>query len=364
MNKHIFLSITERCNLNCVYCFEKNKRRKVMSFDKAIEIISEEMSRDDVDFIDFDFMGGEPFLEFERIKQICEYVWDRQWPHPYVFSAATNGTLVHGEIKDWLSAHKDQFLCFLSIDGIQTAHDLNRSGSYDRIDIDFFIKTWPKRRAKMVCSKESLAYLSESVKHLHDLGFPAIEVKLAYSFDWSSKEILSVLVEQYEKLLDFYVDNIDLPPHSLLNIDMLELNYLGKKPKKWCTCGVETYSFDMDGNRFPCRYYQDLVRFGKIKYDDIWKEDYASIQNKIKGRCRECLLRDVCRTCYAYNLDTCGDYGIKNIFSCEMTKISAYYTAKIILKREDKEPGRYSKEVLNNAGKVIEQFKGEELLVR
>lgn len=357
MKRHIFLSITEKCNLNCVYCFEKSKRTEVMTVDKAIEIIEKEMQDTSINELNIDFMGGEPFLEFKRIKEICEYVWAREWPIKYKFTAATNGTLVHGEIQEWLAEHKTDFLCFLSIDGIREAHNVNRTNSYDKIDIEFFRKNWPNKKAKMLCSKESLCYLAESVIHLHKLGFPQIELKLAYSFDWRDNEEMEQLKKQYQILHDFYIENDDLLPATLLDIDMKQLNYRDKEIVKWCTCGIETCSYEMDGRTFPCRYFQDLVRYKKVKYEDIWKEDYASIQDKLKGKCRECLLRDVCRTCYAYNMDVCGDYGVKNNYSCMLTKISAYYSALIILDRHKKNSSnQVDSPVLENAKKVVEAF--------
>lgn len=358
MRKHIFLSITERCNLNCVYCFEKSKRKDVMSFEKAIEIIEREMYDEETDDLDIDFMGGEPFLEFDLIKRICEYVWSRKWPIKYRFTAATNGTLVHGTIKDWLRAHNTQFLCFLSIDGIKEAHDINRTNSFDRIDVKFFRDVWPNRKAKMLCSKESLRYLAESVKYLHSLGFPEIELKLAYSFDWRDEEKMKLLIEQYKILCDYYVEHIEYKPVSLLNMDMAELNYAGKTIKKWCTCGIETCSYEMDGTKFPCRYYQDLVRYNKVNLEEMWNVDYYNIQETLKGKCRQCLLRDLCRTCYAYNMDSYGDYGIKNDYSCHMTKISAYYSAKIILGRYEKSKEKVTDmKVVHRVKYLIEAYK-------
>lgn len=38
-SKHISLSITERCNLNCIYCFEKSKSPQKMTFETAVEKI-------------------------------------------------------------------------------------------------------------------------------------------------------------------------------------------------------------------------------------------------------------------------------------------------------------------------------------
>lgn len=334
--KHIFLSITEKCNLNCVYCFEKSKRSDVMSFETAMMHIDQAINDPNTEKLTIDFMGGEPFIEFDRIKEICEAVWSKYSNKNYVFFAATNGTLVHGEIKQWLEEHHEQFICALSIDGIKEAHDINRTKSFDKIDKEFFVKMWPNVRAKTLCSKESLTYLAESVKYIHNLGFKSIDLKLAYSFDWSDKAEMAELQRQFDLLIDFYLDNPEYKPASLLNIDLMELNYPNKPIKKWCTLGSETLSIDMNGDKYPCRYFQDLVRANKLTYDEMWKVDYANIHNQLKGKCTKCLVRDVCRTCYAYNLDSCGDFGVKNNYSCELSRISALSTAKLCIAKLDK----------------------------
>ena len=103
-SKHISLSITERCNLNCIYCFEKSKSPQKMTFETAVEKIDFELIHsEEYKSVAVDFMGGEPFLEFDLIKKICEYYWSKQndLPKPLTFFTTTNGTLVHGRIKEW-----------------------------------------------------------------------------------------------------------------------------------------------------------------------------------------------------------------------------------------------------------------------
>lgn len=357
-NKHVFLSITERCNLNCIYCFEKSKRPESMSIETAMKYINEVMNSDDCDMVTIDFMGGEPFVEFQKIKTICEMVWSKEWDKKYTFYAATNGTLVHGEIKDWLEEHHEQFICALSLDGIKAAHDVNRSNSFDKIDVDFFVRMWPKVRSKTVCSKASLSMLAESLKYIYEVGFPDIDLKLAYAFDWSDPNEMEELKKQFGNLVDFYVEHPEYKVASLLNVDVNEVNYPGKKIKKWCTVGGDTLSVDMKGDKYPCRYFQDLVRNGKISYEDMWKVDYENIQDTLSGKCVDCLIRDVCRTCYAYNLDECGDFGKKNYYSCVMSRISAYSSAMIHIKKKEVLGDKYeiSEETLENAKKIVEAY--------
>lgn len=108
---HISLSITERFNLNCIYCFEKSRSSKVLSLEDAIFIIDKELNLDDnYESVAIDVMGGESFLEFNLIHSICEYYWSTPTTRPISFFTTTNETLVKGVIKEWLEKNTRGFL--------------------------------------------------------------------------------------------------------------------------------------------------------------------------------------------------------------------------------------------------------------
>ena len=163
MEKNVTLTLTANCNLSCVYCYEKHDDNKSMSFDTAKYILDSEFEglKND-DYITIDFFGGEPFLEFELIKKIVSYVREQnikgRFLPRYRFFATTNGTLIHGEIMNFLKAHKNFYLG-LSLDGTKWMHDTNRCNSFDKIDLDFFFFFYPEKQAKMTISDFTLPYL-------------------------------------------------------------------------------------------------------------------------------------------------------------------------------------------------------------
>ena len=63
-------------NLNCKYCYEKNKSLRTMSLETALSIVEEELMKDDgFDICEIQFLGGEPFFEFNLIRNICDFIW-------------------------------------------------------------------------------------------------------------------------------------------------------------------------------------------------------------------------------------------------------------------------------------------------
>lgn len=39
--ERIMLLVTENCNLNCIYCYEHQKNKRIMTFDTAKSILDE-----------------------------------------------------------------------------------------------------------------------------------------------------------------------------------------------------------------------------------------------------------------------------------------------------------------------------------
>jgi len=118
--KKIMLILTEACNLDCVYCYEHFKSDKKMSFETA-KIILDDFYRTSKpgDTVLIEVFGGEPFTNFDLIKQIDDYVMKVYNDRNTFFETTTNGTLVHGEIQEWLKQRKDRYMVSLSLDGTE-----------------------------------------------------------------------------------------------------------------------------------------------------------------------------------------------------------------------------------------------------
>ena len=165
IRKNCTLLITHNCNLNCTYCYEKHKDVGTMTFKMAKEIIEQEFyitsQCHQFDEIEIDFLGGEPFLEFNLMKKIMEWTWSVSRPIPYFFSTSTNGTLLTKEMKDWCRIHKNKFKVVLSCDGMLNSQNINRSQCNNQIDYDFFLNVYPEQTLKMTISPQCVHLLAQ-----------------------------------------------------------------------------------------------------------------------------------------------------------------------------------------------------------
>lgn len=130
--------LTEKCNLNCSYCYIEAGCKKTGMMDEktAYKIVDEfiEMHKGDRLPLNYSFHGGEPLLNFDLMKKVAEYV--KPYRNKLSLSIQTNGTLITDEIAEFFKENKLEV--GISIDGPQFIHDASRyylggKGSFEQV---------------------------------------------------------------------------------------------------------------------------------------------------------------------------------------------------------------------------------------
>ena len=248
--KTLTLVVTQFCNLNCSYCYQSHKSKKIMNIDVAKSAIDKHIKlSNDFDEFEIDLFGGEPFINTEFIIEICEWTWKQNYNIPMIFFASTNGTLVHGQIQEWLRKNKNSIWLGLSLDGTPKTHNGNRNNSYDKIDINFFLETYPLQPVQMTINSESIASLSEDIIYLHKLGFK-ISAALAQGVKWDIENNKKQFAIELKKLSEYYLDNPTITPCTLFEMFLPIIPYKVEQTK-WCGCGTHMVTVDIDGKEYP-----------------------------------------------------------------------------------------------------------------
>lgn len=332
--RYVSLMLTHKCNLNCTYCYENFKDSQVMDVCTAKyhiqNIFVETFNSGNYKALELGLMGGEPLLEFCKIKEICEWMWSRDWPLPYIVFASTNGTLLTDEMKQWFKINKNKIVLGISLDGSSTSQLLNRGVKDSAIDISFFIDTWPDQGIKATISRASLRHLADDIIFLHEKGFKTIYSNLAFGIDWEWGD-LSIYKNQLLKLIDFYIGNPKLARCSLLNLDLCNILDTSSKYKKYCGCGEGTILIDTDGEVYPCPVFSPISLSGE-RIASLKNIDFSNPDNFIDRKCRSCLLRTACPKCYGMSYKQTGNPAYVSSFNCAAYKIQVL--ANCILQRE------------------------------
>ncbi len=288
------LLITELCNLKCTYCYSDKRRRKVMDLCTAKESIDKAIDRlDDNTQLNILLMGGEPFMAFDLIKDIVSYIRSCYKDKGVFIKTVTNGTLVHGEIQDWLAKNRDCFFASLSVDGLKENHDKNRCNSYDKIDFDFFTRLYKENaEASMVACPDNLGSLYENVIHVEQLGF-RVKCVLADDCYWELNRDKDLLIEQLSLLIDYYTQNPDKYPFSMLRES---LQHVGKKNLDKCKPWENSHCVDPDGHLWGCHRCAPLYNKGIWAIPD---ERISLGELTLRNDCHHCPALTICCACPA-----------------------------------------------------------------
>src|SRR4030043_540906 len=239
---HIIL--TEKCNSQCKYCYEKsmndfdNDLDKKFKFDFSspcdigidMQKLKEFILQDKNPVIIF--YGGEPLLKIDNLKEIMDLFGDS-----VRYCMQTNGRLLDTVPKEYINRFSR---ILVSIDGDVERTDYNRGvGTYEIIldNIQFIRENGFKGEiiARMTIS---FSDLFEQVKHLIDLKeFDSVHWQIDAGFyknDFNEREFRQ-FVDEYNKslskLINFWVDEMKknkgvLKLYPLLGI--FETYYYGK----------------------------------------------------------------------------------------------------------------------------------------
>lgn len=128
--KHLYITVTDTCNLGCHYCFEEKNQWIKMSLEtqENIKVFTEKfLKQTETKIFGVGWYGGEPTLHMKAIenlssffKKLCE---DMQIT--FVQSMITNGTTFNDAICNKL-IELDIKRVQITIDGFKEDHDLSR----------------------------------------------------------------------------------------------------------------------------------------------------------------------------------------------------------------------------------------------
>ena len=320
--KTLMFLITYNCNLRCSYCYEPKLMSARISKYRLQSLIREKVDSitEQYDSFEIHFMGGEPLLEFQLIKEVSEWIWSQKFNKRLIaIYAPTNGTLLNDEIKEWCQNHKNKFCLGLSFDGNESMQDVNRSSSSGQVDLKFFSSTWPRQSVKMTISPKTVSELANGVEYLHSMGFREVVADLAQgkNIGWEPSQ-LKELSKQLDSLSKFYIENKEDMRFSMLDIDIFGIG--GDVDVKTCSCGENLICMDLDGQEYACHLFSPVsIPLEKAKRSQSM--DFSQKSNFRSEECQRCILNSLCSHCYGMNFINTDDMTKPEPIHCAAFKI-------------------------------------------
>ncbi|OGL68318.1 hypothetical protein A3D58_04335 [Candidatus Uhrbacteria bacterium RIFCSPHIGHO2_02_FULL_46_47] len=267
--------ITQKCNLNCIYCFPDSPNRKNETEFSTEEIfrIVDELYAMGTRYITI--LGGEPLIR-KDFGLIVDYMTKKN----IIVETGTNGYFTSSKIKD---LKKLSLVCH-SIDGDETGHDKNRGkGSYRKIieSLELCIANRIPVQMRAVFTKynmdslEHLLTLAKKYKTSLGLAEQAVVKSADNEYIMSAAELrefwkkvrsykrLGYPIDKSSALLDRIIDYpLDIPVDKIFR--------KGEKAPQgysYTKCSLSSgYMFlDCDGMVYPCATL--FRKYGKSIYD-------------------------------------------------------------------------------------------------
>lgn len=331
---HIFV-VTTACNVGCVYCQANNGVSCPSLFmnkeiaEKAVDIALQSPAQ----YLNFEFQGGEPLLNFDIIKHIVAYAEERKGQHEICYNIVSNLTLLNDEILDFMVEHK--FGVSTSIDGPEYVHDQNRPFKNGSGTFQAAVASIKKIQARGIrvgaiqtTTKASLKYPREIVRAYKDLGFDSIFIRPLTplgkaTLNWESigytpDEYLAFYREVIDELIQINQNERFMKEdHSSILISRIEgkfVNYMELRSP--CGASIGQLAYYADGDIFTCDEGRMLHEMGDhtFRLGNVFTSSYSDIINN--GVCRtvcassiletipnccDCVYQPYCGTCPVVN---------------------------------------------------------------
>lgn len=259
---YVLLTITDRCNLRCHYCYTV-KRIKRMSYRTAWQSVRY-IAENYPDWM-LGFFGGEPLLEWSFMQKIIKYA-EKLGIRKFGFP--TNGLLLNKKILEYCIEHNVTFS--LSTDGCKEAQDFAREtisgkGSFNILDkkMDIIREYLPQFRQaleiRLTYTPNTVPYLNKSVDYLISKGLynntRIALVPVVSCYKWGKKDFQILQLELEKIILSNKIKGLDLNivMNECLNLNNQFKNINSNGKGEFCGVGgTKKLAISIDGLIYPC----------------------------------------------------------------------------------------------------------------
>jgi len=334
------LYLTQECNLDCLYCFQK-RRAQSLDFSTIREAL--DFFQDSIEESGYvTFYGGEPLLEFDTIARTVDFIETHKTLNAKKlrYNISVNGTLLTEEILEFLSRHR--FKVNLSHDG--TAQDMTRPSHLNSLVWENLARLIRlpdiELETNSVFIPATVKEVFRSARLLVESGIKNCQLSYSIGDPWDSVCLAQMREEVQELrryLLSYYYQHRSIPVQNFQNRLSPGLFQ--------CAAGQDRLALGPDGKLWGCRFFADLFSAGVAHHEliaycfgdirDFATNDeavYSSAIQKYKAlrqenfssenrACRDCPDILLCSACPATAAFSTGVLGKIPAWMCDLKKI-------------------------------------------
>ncbi len=256
--------LTERCNMNCKYCFEHKKNGLDIDQKELKDYINKNTN------MSFFLFGGEPLLAIDLITEIIDIINNsnlRNERKEEMLKSCkmviTNGTLIKSNLKKIKEYGLEMQI---SLDGSKETHDLNRvfkdgSPTFDIVydSIELCQKNNIKWSIHGVVNKQTLPFLADTTMFIIDLynKFKGTRetinrmsqnlYQIIFEQEYDDNDV-DILLEQFQEVCE----RIDKSPQFNREQKKQLIKAFLNRSGGVCSVGTTLLAIDVNFNIYPC----------------------------------------------------------------------------------------------------------------
>lgn len=343
------ISVTEKCNLGCPYCYVANKSTFMTkeAFDEGLNQIHKFMEMSGDNEYKISFFGGEPLLNWDLIQYATPIL--KNDPKNIGVNIISNLTLIDEEKVQWIN--ENNIGVSWSFDGI-TSNDTRpllpisenndpQTGKLYNNILELYehkkdiIKSLTNG-CKVMIWPGNVKDMTENFEFLLEWGIDHPDFSLVRDDIWTIDDI-KTYEKELKRLTDTYISKIK--NGKFCSIGLIKLNILdtlyglikGKRPFG-CFAGTHGAALLPNGKFYPC------ARFASkeiMQIDETF--DFNYYQNQFNpnsfDKCQTCNLKQVCNAGCTYSQLLNSNKPIDSI--CELYHISYMNAHRVIEELKD-----------------------------
>lgn len=289
------ISITNKCNLSCSYCYEKklNTVRGNLDEETTDRIIAFISERNDAGTVYF--FGGEPLLYKDTIKKLTLGI------KASTYTITTNGMLLDEEFAEWCSKHS--VIINVSHDGKDCSARGIDSEALNR-NIRMLQKYQPDTMLQLVYTEKTLPMLPENLEYFRSLGINKVSAVMDAGTDPDDPDKFG------DTLRSVWQKASRIKGIHILELDRKAERIRGKNHSRCEICRKKMF-INWDGNIYPCVQFQNLSEF---RCGNVFSGlDYTAAEKAhpdysvLSERCRDCEISEYCNnSCACRKMSTSG----------------------------------------------------------
>jgi len=346
--------VTDKCNLNCVYCSVKpNTIKKVIDLNianKAVDLIIKNGKRKKEKKVFFTFSGGEPTLPWESFVNIVDYIKTESKKNNIKseIRVNTNGVMSKKQAK-WIMDNINSII--LSLDGYPEIHNKQRplKNSKDSFKIVYNnLKIFDKKKYKYIISPVITPYSVKNMKKIFNY-FRKNFKNAGYFFKYFKSTGKGINLrdekESYKLFIKNFIDLMDICRKNNIIFKFTKLDR--REDPDYCALGEGMFltpsglissCVEVLGNDKKLNYFI----FGKYDFhkkrflvDESRRKKYFKDKSNIPEDCKKCFAKYTCQKhCAKVNFEKTGKINkIGDKMGCDFVREQIKYQ---IIKKVEK----------------------------